>query len=278
MNDAAPLRGRRILVTGAAGGIGLEAVRELAALGAHVIVAARDATRADAVARAFGPDATGVALDVADPASIRAAVALLRSRYDRLDVLVNNAGVLLDKRELAPGGLERTWATNVLGPFSLTNELLPLLNASGEARVVMVGSVAQRYCRAIRWDDSQFANRRYSGGAAYAHSKLALLYLTRAYARHAPRLASSCVHPGAIGTGIFRRMPWPVDPLLRRFLPPAAAGAKPVVRLAADPACAALRGAYFDRATQENPPQKVPLDQAFEERLWLLLESQAAAR
>ncbi len=278
MNVAAPLAGRRVLVTGAAGGIGLEAVRELAALGALVVVAARDLARANGIASTLGAGATGIALDVADAASIRAALASLQARFDRLDVLVNNAGVLLAKRELAGDGLERTWATNVAGPFSLTNGLLPLLEASADPRVVMVGSVAQRYCRGIGWDDTQFAHRRYSGGAAYAQSKLALLYLTRAYARRAPQVASSCVHPGAIATGIFRRMPWPVDPVLRRFLPPAAAGAKPVVRLAADPACGSVRGAYFDRERFEDPPRRVPLGDALEERLWRLLETQASSR
>jgi len=274
MSDARDLLGRRILVTGSAAGIGREVARQLAARGAVVIVTARDLARAEALVAELGNGAEAVALDVADLASIATAARTLAERSDRLDALVNNAGVLVRERHVNRSGRELTWATNVLGPFALTRALEPLLRATLAPRVVMVGSVAHRYAR-MEWDDLEFERRSMRLGMAYSQSKLALQLVTRAFATHVPELATNCVHPGAIGTGIFRNTPALVRALLGRFLPAPAAGAEPVVRLLVDPALAHARGLYFNRMNDETPSEAARSD-ADAERLWSLLETQAA--
>lgn len=265
MSDTRDLLGRRILVTGAAAGIGREVSRQLAA---------RELPRAEALATELGNGAEALALDVADLASIASAARTLAEHSGRLDALVNNAGVLMRERHVTSSGLELTWATNVLGPFALTRALEPLLRATLAPRVVMVGSVAHRSAR-LEWDDLEFERRSMRLGLAYSQSKLALQLLTRAFATHVPQLATNCVHPGAIGTGIFRNTPAPVRALLGRFLPPPAEGAKPIVRLVADPALAHARGLYFNCMKDETPSQPARSD-ADAERLWSLLETQAA--
>lgn len=274
MSTTRDLLGRRILVTGAASGIGREVARQLAARGAVAIVTARELPSAEALATELGNGAEALALDVADLASIATAARMLAERSDRLDALVNNAGVLMRERHVTPSGLELTWATNVLGPFALTRALEPLLRATLAPRVVMVGSVAHRSAQ-LEWDDLQFDRRSMGLGLAYSQSKLALLLLTRAFATHVPQLATNCLHPGTIGTGLFRTIPAPIRALLGRFLPPPAEGAKPIVRLVADPALAHARGLYFNCMKDETPSQPARSD-ADAERLWSLLETQAA--
>jgi len=99
--------------------------------------------------------------------------------------------------------------------------------------------------------------------------------LTRAFATHVPQLATNCVHPGTIGTGLFRTIPAPIRALLGQFLPAPAEGAKPIVRLVADPSLAHARGLYFNCMKDETPSQRARSD-ADAERLWSLLETQAA--
>jgi retinol dehydrogenase-12 len=176
------LAGKVILVTGATGGIGVETVRALARRDARIIVGARDAERGAAIVASLRADAELLVIDVSSFASVRSAAERFAATHPKLDVLVNNAGVVVAKRTLGVDGHEVTWATNVLGPFLLTQALLPLLRAAPEPRVVNVGSSAQRYGRLV-WDDLEFAERRYTGWKAYSQSKLALMLFTRGLLR-----------------------------------------------------------------------------------------------
>jgi NAD(P)-dependent dehydrogenase (short-subunit alcohol dehydrogenase family) len=269
------LTGKVILVTGATSGIGLEAVRALARRNAHVIVAARDAGRGQIVVDALRFDAELLVFDVASFASIRAAAERFAATHPKLDVLVNNAGIAPVKRTLSVDGHESTWATNVLGPFLLTQALLPLLLAAEEPRVVNVGSGAHRLGKLV-WDDLEFARRRYVGFQAYAQSKLALMLLTRAQAAREKRLAVNCVHPGAIATGIWRELPAPLRFLLARFLPPPDVGAAPVVRLAGAPDTAHTSGLYFERFKAIDPSPEA-MNDADGDRLWNIVAAETAA-
>lgn len=209
MSDTRDLLGRRILVTGAAAGIGREVSRQLAARGAVAIVTARELPRAEALATELGNGAEALALDVADLASIASAARTLAEHSGRLDALVNNAGVLMRERHVTSSGLELTWATNVLGPFALTRALEPLLRATLAPRVVMVGSVAHRSAR-LEWDDLEFERRSMRLGLAYSQSKLALQLLARAFAARTSRSSrrtASIREPSGRGSSAIRRRP-----------------------------------------------------------------------
>jgi NAD(P)-dependent dehydrogenase (short-subunit alcohol dehydrogenase family) len=205
----ADLFGKTCVVTGASSGIGRAAARELARLGARVVLAVRNAERGEAARRAImsetGSAAAEVALvDVSSQASVRAFARDLGRSCPRLDVLVNNAGIWASRRQLAADGIELTWATNVLGYLLVAESLLPLLEAAGRARVV---NVASRMAGGLDLADVQYARRPYVGRAAYAQSKQADRMLSWALAR---RLADrgvtvNALHPGFVATGIFAK-------------------------------------------------------------------------
>lgn len=267
--------GKVVLVTGATSGIGLETVRALARRDAHVIVGARDVARGRAVVDSLRGDAELLELDLASFASIRAAAKRIVETHASLDVLVNNAGIAPLKRTLSVDGHESVWATNVLGPFLLTQLLLPLLLAAPEPRVVNVTSTGYRIGRLV-WDDLEFAHRRYAMLKAYAQSKLALVLFTRILAQRESRLAVNCLHPGSIATSIMRELPAPLRLLLGAILRPAESGAAPVVRLAVGKDAGHTSGLYFDRfkAVDLTP---IAANEADAKRLWALLSEQTTA-
>jgi NAD(P)-dependent dehydrogenase (short-subunit alcohol dehydrogenase family) len=209
--------GRIVLVTGANSGIGLETAKALAGKGAHVILAARDPKRGEtalATVQAIG-SAELVRLDLADLASVRAAAADLSVRVERLDVLVNNAGIMATPRRTTVDGFESQMATNHLGHFALTGRVLPLLFAAPEPRVVNVSSIVHRIGR-LGVDDPLGERARYHSWPAYGRSKLANLLFTMELQRRADaagrELLSVAAHPGAAATHLFgsgplRRIP-----------------------------------------------------------------------
>ena len=235
--------GRVVLVTGANSGIGKETADRLASRGATVVKACRNpGTMPGDVLR----------LDLADLASVRAAAAEFTQRYDRLDLLINNAGVMIPPYGRTRDGFELQFGTNHLGHFALTGLLLDRLRATAGSRVVTVSSNAHRR-GVINFDDLR-SERGYSPMAAYAQSKLANLLFTFELQR---RLAGTdtlalAAHPGAARTGLTRH-----SPLLFRFvvsrrtawifrwwlIQDERAGALPTLRAATDPAAAG--GDYF---------------------------------
>ena len=169
-----------ILVTGSTGGLGREVARRLAADGAHVIVHGRDRERGEALVREIAAGGRGsarfYAADLASLEEVRAFASALLADYDRIDVLVNNAGIWLSQgeRRLSADGHELHFAVNYLAGYALTRLLLPRLLASAPARIVNVASVAQR---PLDFDDPML-ERGYSGSRAYAQSKLAQILFT----------------------------------------------------------------------------------------------------
>lgn len=205
--DIPPQEGRTIVVTGATSGLGLESALALARAGARVLMAARNAekaerVRADVAAVATGPEPEVVALDLTDLASVRAAAADIAERAPQLDVLMNNAGVMALPHATTADGFELQLGTNHLGPFALTGLLLPVLLAGEPGRVVTTSSTMHKPGR-MRWDDLQ-SERRYQRWAAYAQSKLANLLFAYELDRRARAaetgLLSVAAHPGYAST------------------------------------------------------------------------------
>ena len=194
---------RTILVTGANSGLGLRSAQALAARGARVVLACRNAEKAaralaEVAAGATGPAPEVVALDLADLDSVRAAADEVAGRVESLDVLMNNAGVMATPKGRTPQGFETQLGTNHLGHFALTGLLLPLLQRAAAPRVISTSSQAHRMGR-MRWDDLQW-ERGYERWRAYGQSKLANLLFMRELARRAPGIISAAAHPGWAAT------------------------------------------------------------------------------
>jgi NAD(P)-dependent dehydrogenase (short-subunit alcohol dehydrogenase family) len=198
--DIPAQNGRIAVVTGATSGIGLHTARELARAGAEVVLAVRDADRGERVRAEIGGAAV-VRLDLAEQASVHSAAQELLARWPRIDVLVNNAGVMAPPHRITPDGFELQMATNHFGPFALTGLLLEAL---GNARVVTVSSGAHRGGD-IPFDDLQ-AENGYHRWRVYSHSKLANLLFMFELGRRAAvaglSLVSVAAHPGIARTNL----------------------------------------------------------------------------
>jgi hypothetical protein len=207
--DIPPLQGKTFLVTGANSGLGYETALALAGKGAHVILACRDQGKgrgAEAQIRAAHPRATTtlMPLDLASVADIRRFASEVLSTYPRLDVLVNNAGVMALPYRRTADGFEMQFGTNHLGHFALTGLLLPRLRETSGARVVTVSSGFHRLGK-IRFDDPQW-ERGYSKWPAYGQSKVANLLFTYELHRKLERAGASTIsvaaHPGYAATNL----------------------------------------------------------------------------
>jgi len=181
----ADLSGRTVVVTGASAGIGRATAHELARLGARVVLAVRNPEKGEkvraAIAKSTGNTQLEIAtVDFARAQSIRTFARDLATRHPKIHVLVNNAGVWSNRRQLGPDGIELVWATNVLGYFLTTELLLPQLRAAGRARIV---NVASRYAGGLDLADVQFERRPWAGKSAYAQSKQANRMWTWALSR-----------------------------------------------------------------------------------------------
>jgi retinol dehydrogenase-12 len=273
------MQGKVCLVTGATAGIGLVTARELARKGARVILVGRATERCSRAAEEIRAltGSTAVEWLVADlslQADVRRLADQVRSRWPRLDVLVNNAGGIFIKRQESADGIEMTFALNHLSYFLLTCLLLPVLEQSAPARIVSVASEAHRGV-SIAFDDIE-GKTRFGGWRAYQRSKLANLLFTYELARRlgGKRVTANALHPGFVRTTIFRE-PGLVGWLLRRAADVIAlspeAGAKTSVYLASSQEVAGTSGQYFDKEKpRESSPQSHDLIAG--ERLWRLSE------
>ena len=276
MTGIGPMHGKRVLVTGGTGGIGLATATGLAGLGARVGVVGRSADRgavaADAVRRKVPSAQVHVfEADMSSQAQVRRLAAEVEKTYPRLDVLVNNVGGYWAHRHVTADGLEHTFALNHLAPFLLTHELRDLLVASAPARVVTVSSGAQAMGR-IDLDDLQ-GERSYNGQRAYSQSKLANVLFTYELARRlaGTGVTATVLHPGVVRTafgredaGRFMRL---MLPLVTPFMKSPEQGAATSIYLASSPEMAGVTGVYFaDRRAKQSSKSSYDLDLA--RRLW----------
>jgi NAD(P)-dependent dehydrogenase (short-subunit alcohol dehydrogenase family) len=252
-DDIPDQTGRVAVITGANTGLGYETARALAEHGAHVVLAVRNLDKGkDAAARitAASPSA-GVALqelDLTSLDSIRAAARQLRSDHDRIDLLVNNAGVMYTPKSTTKDGFELQFGTNHLGHFALTGLLLDRLLPVAGSRIVTVSSIGHRIRADIHFDDLQWEHS-YNRVSAYGQAKLANLLFTyelqRRLAPHGTTIAAAA-HPGGSNTELMRNLPplvARVSAVIEPLFQDPAMGALPSLRAATDPAV--VGGQYF---------------------------------
>jgi len=283
--------GRVAIVTGANSGIGLETVRELARRNAQVVLACRSQARADealADIRAGLPEARVefMSLDLADLDQVGQFAAAYRERFDRLDLLINNAGVMIPPESRTKQGFELQIGVNHLGHFALTGQLIDLLRATDGARVVNVSSMAHRTGK-MDFDDLDFDTRGYNARAAYSQSKLANLLFTSELARKLGEVGSdvtaAAAHPGWTQTNLQKHSG------LFQFLNPffgmqPPGGALPTLRAATD--AEVEPGAYYGpnrffemSGTPDHAViSKAAQNRADAERLWKVSEERTGVR
>ncbi|WP_199243460.1 SDR family NAD(P)-dependent oxidoreductase [Hymenobacter sedentarius] len=272
-----------MLVTGATSGIGKVTATELASMGAHVVLLARNAAKAEAtqqeIKAAAGHDHVDVLLaDLADLEQVRRAAAEFNARYPRLDVLVNNAGLIFGaERQLSADGNELGLATNHLGPFLLTALLLKKLQASPAARVVNLASLAHKFAKP-NLADIQSA-QHYSAARVYANTKLYNIMFTQELARRLRahgigHVTTNAVHPGAVASNFGDSAGgWlgKLTQLARPFMLSVEKGAETSIFLASSPEVANVSGGYF--AKKKAVPVQHPFNTPEHARqLWKLSE------
>lgn len=242
---------RRCIVTGASSGIGKEIARNLAYFGATVILACRSRERGSAALQEIAEDSGNdrlslLPLDLADPDSIHGFAHQVTTGDAPVHVLVNNAATYRETRETTPDGHELTWATNVLGPFVLSNLLAPSLIAAAPSRVV---NLASKRAGGLELGDLDFETRSYSGTKAYKQSKQASRMLSWGYQQRIGDIVSvNACHPGRVNTRIYDNLSGlaaAVMNLGRRFMKTPAEGAQTPTRLAADPELGNLRAEFW---------------------------------
>ncbi|CAM5287505.1 hypothetical protein SALBM217S_06683 [Streptomyces griseoloalbus] len=276
--------GRVAIVTGANTGLGFETARMLAERGARVVLAVRDVEKGKQAAARIHGDVGVQALDLASLDSIRAAAADLRALHPRIDLLINNAGVMYPPKRTTADGFELQFGTNHLGHFALTGLLLDRLLDVPGSRVVTVSSVGHRIRAAIHFDDLQW-ERSYSRVGAYGQSKLANLMFTyelqRRLARHGATVAVAA-HPGVSNTELLRNSPaafrLPITWLAPLITQNATMGALPTLRAATGPD---VRGGQYYGPSGFQEVRGHPTlvrssrdshDRAVQQRLWTVSE------
>ena len=272
------MQGQVCVVTGATSGIGKAAAAALARQGAEIIVVGRDPARAEATAAAIQADgAPPPKVEIADLArldQVRALAGRLNQAPDRIDVLINNAGLVLNERQVTPDGYEHVFAVNHLAPFLLTNLLRPKLTASAPARVITVSSDAHTAAR-LDLDDPNLEHG-WSSWRSYSNSKLANILFTRELAGRldGTGVTANCLHPGVVRTGFGRD----ARPLMRvgitiakPFMLSPERGADTIVYLASSPDVAAKTGGYYVKR-QLREPSAAARDDGLARRLWEISE------
>ncbi|HJR18183.1 MAG TPA: SDR family oxidoreductase [Actinomycetota bacterium] len=270
------MEGKLVVVTGATAGIGKEAARGLAGMGARTVVVGRNAEKTQGVAEEIRRSSGGsvdVALgDFASLRSVRQLAESLLDRYPKIDVLLSNAGVFRVRRSITQDGLEETFGVNHVAPFLLTDLLLHRLKESAPSRIVVVASAAH-YGQTLDFDDLQSA-RGYKAMRTYGRSKLANVMFTYALARRieGSGVTANCLHPGFVATSLGSGNRIPVKPFMWLFRLTGRAisveqGADTPIYLSSSPDVEGVHGKYFDdRREKMTSPQSYNTDD--QERLW----------
>jgi len=269
--DGLSMQGKRILITGGNSGIGLVAAVELAKRGAELVLACRDSEKTAAaltqINAAAQTPAVNLPVELASQQSVRALAADFLNQYDRLDVLINNAGIFPSKQQFTEEGFEMQFGVNHLSHFLLTNLLLDTIRVSAPARIITVTSMLHKRGR-LDFDSFRGFDK-YRAQAAYNQSKLAnvLFGVELAQRLAGSGVTSNVLHPGGVNTDIVRDVPWLVRKILSLIFISPEEGAQTTIMLASDPALAEVSGHYYNQC---KPDEYSPLadDAELRQRLW----------
>jgi NAD(P)-dependent dehydrogenase (short-subunit alcohol dehydrogenase family) len=289
MTQQPALNGKVILITGATNGIGKEAARQLAQTGATIVIAGRNPQKVTDViseikAETRNPNTDGIVADLSRIAGMRSLSQQFKQKYDRLDVLLNNAGAMFTERHLTEDGFEQTFALNHLSYFLVTNDLLDLLKASAPARIVNVASAVHTGGK-MAFDDLH-AESGYNPLGAYSQSKLANIMFTYELDKRleGAGVTVNALHPGVVRSsfgrsnpGIIGRVTGIVLGLMQQFRGvDVGEGADTAVYLAASPEVEGISGSYWYKR-QQTPSSPDSLDERSWQRLWTVSEAMIRA-
>jgi NAD(P)-dependent dehydrogenase (short-subunit alcohol dehydrogenase family) len=257
--ESRDLSGRTFLVTGGNTGIGRPTAAGLARRGGRVYLACRSPDKgraaAAAIAAAAGSDAVEfIPLDLADLASVRACAEEFLARDEPLHGLINNAGVA-GQRGLTANGFELTFGVNHLGHFALTTALLDRLAESAPARVVTVASDAHFQAKGVDFEAARRRTASLTGMPEYAVSKLCNVLFSAELARRTAGQGITCysLHPGVVASDIWRRVPWPIRPLMKMRMISPDDGATTTLYCATSDEVATASGRYYERCRERQP-------------------------
>jgi retinol dehydrogenase-12 len=266
------LAGSHAIVTGANTGIGRVTALELARAGAAVVLACRSEAKAtpvvDAIRAETGNSAVSfMPIDLGDLSSVRAFAVAWRASGRPLHLLVNNAG-LAGHRGVTVDGFELQFGVNHLGPYLLTELLLDALIASAPARIVNVSSEAHANPSGIPWDRLRGSTWTVAGFEEYGISKLANVLHARELARRleGTGVVTASLHPGRVATEVWRRIPWPIDALVKLFMISPEQGAQTTLTCCVSDEVVTHSGAFWWDSARRDPSQ-LALDRSLEDEL-----------
>ncbi|OWF50392.1 retinol dehydrogenase 12-like [Mizuhopecten yessoensis] len=280
------LDGKTVIITGCNTGIGLETAKELSARGARVVMACRDvkkATEAAETVKTFSgnTDVSIQRLDLASLESVRKFAERMNEKEERIDILINNAGVMMCPKWKSEDGYEMQFAVNHLGHFLLTNLLLDRMKKSAPARIINVSSSAH-YRGKINFDDIN-SDKDYSSMAAYAQSKLANVLFTKELSKRlqGTGVTTNALHPGVVNTELPRHVQaritiiFLLGPIIKPFLKTPLQGAQTNLHCALDENLDNVSGKYFSDCAEKGPSKAALVDEDAK-RLWQLSEEMVA--
>jgi retinol dehydrogenase-12/retinol dehydrogenase-13 len=260
------------VITGCNSGIGKCTAIELAKLGFEIIMLVRDSEKSrkayEEIKKESGSELVRlIYIDLASLESIRKSADELKSKISKIDLLINNAGIFKRKEAKSPEAFELTIAVNYLAPFYLTKLLLPLVEKAESNRIINLSS--ELYKNGKVYLDNRFSDTKFDGNKAYADSKLLVIYFTKSLAK---RLSTTSVtvnalHPGVIGTDVFREYPQWFSKLLSLFISTPEKGAQPSVYLATSDEVKGLTGKYFNK-TKVKETDPVANDEELADNIW----------
>lgn len=268
------------LITGATAGIGRATALDLARKGATVVITGRNPSKARTTVAELktasgNPNIDFLIADLSSQSQIHQLVEEFKAKYDRLDVLINNAGGVFAKRQTSPDGVEYTLAFNHLAPFLLTNLLLDRLKAAGLARVITVASAAAQSGQ-IDFDDLG-SEKKYRAFQVYSNTKLMNILFSNELAKRlvGSGVTSNALHPGFVASRFGKNnggLYTVAMTLARPFAISPAEGAKTSIYLASSETVEGVSGKFFTKCAEANPPSPLATDASLAERLWEVSE------
>ena len=269
------MKNKICLITGCNSGIGKVTAIELAKKGFEIIMLVRDSEKSriafEEIKSASGGKVILKYVDLASLDSIKKISEEIKLQYDRIDILINNAGLFKRSPEASVDSFEMTLAVNYYATFVLSILMIPLLEKSKKARIINLTSELYKRGK-VNWDND-FGIEKFDGNKAYANSKLLVVYFTKELSKRleSKNISVNCVHPGVIGTDVFREYPKWFAKFMNLLISKPTEGAKPSIYLASSEELDNVTGKYFYK-TKQKDTDKLANDLDLSEKIWIKTE------